>query len=236
MAAAFGLNRCLWRGCGRVFSNHYALIEHIEEYHIETDSAFLERQELEQPPALPLSYICRFYPPGYGRRRRLSSGGDSSSIRCGKRRSSGESDPFQSDDSEAGTPEYPNERILGGMDSGRPFVCSVPGCRKRYKNVNGLKYHTKHGHPRDSGRVRCGKVYPCHCGKTYKSSTALRHHCLTQHGECPPTPTPGTPTSSTAPTAMYGRMSTPPYILPHQLPTSKTNTSQRTVVNVRVLS
>jgi hypothetical protein len=29
----------------------------------------------------------------------------------------------------------------------RPYVCGVPGCNKRYLNLNGLKYHGKHHHP-----------------------------------------------------------------------------------------
>ncbi|KAF5305012.1 hypothetical protein FQR65_LT07803 [Abscondita terminalis] len=28
----------------------------------------------------------------------------------------------------------------------KPYGCSVPGCKKRYKNINGIKYHCKHGH------------------------------------------------------------------------------------------
>lgn len=28
----------------------------------------------------------------------------------------------------------------------KPFACPVPGCKKRYKNVNGIKYHSKNGH------------------------------------------------------------------------------------------
>ncbi|KAF2887310.1 hypothetical protein ILUMI_18863, partial [Ignelater luminosus] len=28
----------------------------------------------------------------------------------------------------------------------KPFACSVPGCKKRYKNINGIKYHYKNGH------------------------------------------------------------------------------------------
>lgn len=37
----------------------------------------------------------------------------------------------------------------------KPFACPVPGCKKRYKNVNGIKYHSKNGHKND------GK-YVCH--------------------------------------------------------------------------
>lgn len=36
--------------------------------------------------------------------------------------------------------------ITFDKDPTRPFVCSIPGCRKTYKNANGLKYHVIHGH------------------------------------------------------------------------------------------
>lgn len=35
-------------------------------------------------------------------------------------------------------------------DGEKPFACPVPGCKKRYKNVNGIKYHAKHGHRKDA--------------------------------------------------------------------------------------
>ena len=35
------------------------------------------------------------------------------------------------------------------QDADKPFVCPVPGCKKRYKNVNGIKYHAKHGHKKE---------------------------------------------------------------------------------------
>jgi hypothetical protein len=31
----------------------------------------------------------------------------------------------------------------------KPFACPVPGCKKRYKNINGIKYHAKHGHKKE---------------------------------------------------------------------------------------
>lgn len=31
----------------------------------------------------------------------------------------------------------------------KPFACPVPGCKKRYKNVNGIKYHSKNGHKKE---------------------------------------------------------------------------------------
>lgn len=35
----------------------------------------------------------------------------------------------------------------------KPYVCPVPGCKKRYKNVNGIKYHSKNGHKKDGKLV-----------------------------------------------------------------------------------
>ncbi len=29
----------------------------------------------------------------------------------------------------------------------RPYWCKVPGCGKRYKNLNGIKYHANAAHP-----------------------------------------------------------------------------------------
>ncbi|KAI5729144.1 hypothetical protein M8J77_026013 [Diaphorina citri] len=60
----------------------------------------------------------------------------------------------------------------------KPFACPVPGCKKRYKNVNGIKYHSKNGHKTD-GRIY--KNFKCHCGKSYKTSQGLKTHTLLQH-------------------------------------------------------
>lgn len=39
------------------------------------------------------------------------------------------------------------------VNSDKPFVCPVPGCKKRYKNLNGIKYHSKNGHKNDGKLV-----------------------------------------------------------------------------------
>ena len=85
----------------------------------------------------------------------------------------------------------------------RRYVCPVKGCGKRYKNVNGIKYHARNGHnrkvdikqktPKPIARSRVAvpsstpeeqrKGYECHCGKSYKSQSGLRHHQNTQHGK-----------------------------------------------------
>ena len=81
----------------------------------------------------------------------------------------------------------------------RRYVCPVKGCGKRYKNVNGIKYHARNGHnrkleskqktPKSSSKSGGGhgeeprKGYRCHCGKSYKSQSGLRHHQNTLHGK-----------------------------------------------------
>ncbi|ETN66399.1 hypothetical protein AND_001799 [Anopheles darlingi] len=61
----------------------------------------------------------------------------------------------------------------------KPFACPVPGCKKRYKNVNGIKYHSKNGHKKDGKRVRKG--FKCFCGKSYKTSVRMRNHNQIAH-------------------------------------------------------
>lgn len=53
-------------------------------------------------------------------------------------------------------------RHSGGGSNGtpgneKPFACPVPGCKKRYKNVNGIKYHSKNGHKKDGRLVESGQ-------------------------------------------------------------------------------
>ncbi|CAL9705893.1 unnamed protein product [Knipowitschia caucasica] len=77
---------------------------------------------------------------------------------------------------------HSSESILSSvcMNGGdeKPFACPVPGCSKRYKNVNGIKYHAKNGH---RTQVRVRKPFKCRCGKSYKTSQGLRHHSLSSH-------------------------------------------------------
>lgn len=71
---------------------------------------------------------------------------------------------------------------LEDSEGKKRFLCTVPGCTKRYKNINGIKYHVKNGHNKKetlTGEVK--KNYLCHCGKAYKSQSGLRHHQNTQH-------------------------------------------------------
>ncbi|KAJ3188995.1 Juxtaposed with another zinc finger protein 1, partial [Irineochytrium annulatum] len=80
------------------------------------------------------------------------------------------------------------------------YVC--PGCRKEYKNANGLKYHLSHVHPNGDGmplgflfgrRKRelehAFKPFPCvveDCGKRYKNLNGLKYHIMHAHSEMMP--------------------------------------------------
>jgi hypothetical protein len=63
-----------------------------------------------------------------------------------------------------------------------PYVCPVPRCGKSYKNLNGLKYHTSHGH--DGSKLvveRPHKCPICSCGKKYKNPNGLKYHLAHVH-------------------------------------------------------
>uniref|UniRef100_A0A1A9Z263 C2H2-type domain-containing protein n=1 Tax=Glossina pallidipes TaxID=7398 RepID=A0A1A9Z263_GLOPL len=70
----------------------------------------------------------------------------------------------------------------GTFRNDKPFACPVPGCEKRYKNVNGIKYHSKKGH-KNKRKVR--KRFKCYCGKSYKAAQGLKSHALMIHNSSP---------------------------------------------------
>ncbi|XP_064883542.1 juxtaposed with another zinc finger protein 1b [Oncorhynchus nerka] len=95
-----------------------------------------------------------------------------------------EVDYEESDSGESWTTEsaISSESILSSMcmngGEEKPFACPVPGCKKRYKNVNGIKYHAKNGH---RTQIHIRKPFKCRCGKSYKTSQGLRHHTISFH-------------------------------------------------------
>ncbi|KAL5010647.1 hypothetical protein ScPMuIL_012952 [Solemya velum] len=190
--AVFLQNNCKFRGCGLSFPSLADLIQHIEDTHIDADPRVVEKQELQQPSALALSYILRFFTDA-GKKERLDVSRKNtrviapvvsfrSATPTGSEFDDEEllSDEDNSDDSWTTQEEFTSELILSMMggrddDGDKPFACPVPGCKKRYKNINGIKYHARHGHRKDT-RVR--KAFKCHCGKSYKTSQGLKNHCV----------------------------------------------------------
>lgn len=61
----------------------------------------------------------------------------------------------------------------------KPYVCTVPGCQKRFTEYSSLyKHHVVH--------TPC-KPYNCnHCGKTYKQISTLAMHKRTAHNDTEP--------------------------------------------------
>ncbi|KAG7316863.1 hypothetical protein KOW79_019161 [Hemibagrus wyckioides] len=225
-AASFFSNACRFGGCGLHFDSLAELIAHIEDNHIDTDPRVLEKQELQQPTYVALSYINRFMTEAARREQEnqkkkvqpklaLSVTGNVSrnSMSTPPRHSNGSLTPpvtppitpsssfrsstptgsecdeedveyEDSDSDESWTTEsaISSESILSSMcmngGDEKPFACPVPGCKKRYKNVNGIKYHAKNGH---RTQIRVRKPFKCRCGKSYKTSQGLRHHTINFH-------------------------------------------------------
>ncbi|GAB6032027.1 hypothetical protein CHUAL_010399 [Chamberlinius hualienensis] len=197
--AVFLMNVCKFNGCGITFRSLGDLIQHIEDTHIDFDPRALEKQELQQPPCIPLSYALRFFTDA-SRKESLDyikkpkrAHSPAVSI-CSTTPSGSEFDEEElasesddSNDSWTTQEEFSSEFILrygsrimsnGNPNEDKPFACPVPGCKKRYKNINGIKYHAKNGHRKDA---RVKKAFRCQCGKSYKTAKGLRSHALIQH-------------------------------------------------------
>ena len=79
----------------------------------------------------------------------------------------------------------PSGSILEAGIDDRPYKCPVPGCGKAYRNTNGLKYHSAHGHCENDAsfkRFRCPQVG---CHKRYKNPNGLKYHLAHAHKEEP---------------------------------------------------
>ncbi|KAF4527141.1 hypothetical protein B566_EDAN007223 [Ephemera danica] len=202
--AVFMINICKFNGCGKSFRKLGDLIQHIEEKHIDYDPRVVEQKELQQPACLPLSYVLRFYTEATQKETTVTplkiispSFSRTSSISTPTSRSPPDSDnedqeelasdTDDSNDSWTTPEEFSSDFILRqgsknasiNVGEDKPFTCPVPGCKKKYKNVNGIKYHAKNGHKKDSGKVR--KTFKCPCGKSYRSSSGLKAHSQSAH-------------------------------------------------------
>ncbi|XP_068179250.1 juxtaposed with another zinc finger protein 1b isoform X2 [Antennarius striatus] len=192
-AASFFSNACRFGSCGLHFDSLAELIVHIEDNHIDTDPRLLEKQEQQQPTYVALSYINSVNTPPRHTSGNLTppvtppitpSSSFRSSTPTGIECDEEEVDFEESDSDESWTTEsaISSESILSSMcmngGDEKPFACPVPGCKKRYKNVNGIKYHAKNGH---RTQIRVRKPFKCRCGKSYKTSQGLRHHTINFH-------------------------------------------------------
>ncbi|OMH85203.1 Zinc finger protein sfp1 [Zancudomyces culisetae] len=71
----------------------------------------------------------------------------------------------------------------------KPYKCPVPGCARSYKNANGLKYHSIHGHKKIFADYN--KPFKClvpECFRAYKNLNGLKYHMVHNHSlsnSCP---------------------------------------------------
>ncbi|PVD35675.1 hypothetical protein C0Q70_02638 [Pomacea canaliculata] len=163
----------------------------------DTDPRSLELQELERPTSLSLSYVLRYFTDAAKReqcelqKKRVRAHSPAVSLPESTPTGSEvddeemKSDDEDSDDSWTTQEELNSDTIMSMVgcrervtDGDRPYACPVPGCKKRYKNVNGIKYHARNGHKKES---KIKKSYKCFCGKSYKSLQGLRNHSTQQH-------------------------------------------------------
>lgn len=196
--AVFMLNVCKFNDCGLIFKNLGRLIQHIEENHIDYDPQVVEQKERQQPPCVPLSYVLRFFTDAARREvmKPLQTRADMCNSSSDRIISDSPteidddftSEPEDSNDSWTTTEDISTEYTLKYAKSNRntieksvhkKFPCPVPGCKKSYKNVNGIKYHTKNGHKND-GKIQRG--FKCPCGKNYKTVYGLKNHASVHHG------------------------------------------------------
>ncbi|KTG41119.1 hypothetical protein cypCar_00010159, partial [Cyprinus carpio] len=220
-------SKCSWLFfCGALWCLCQSSELFISLFCLDTDPRVLEKQELQQPTYVALSYINRFMTDAARREHEslkkkvqpklslsLTGSHSRNSVATPPRHNSGnltppvtppitpsssfrsstptgseydeeEAEYEDSDSDESWTTEsaISSESILSSMcmngGDEKPFACPVPGCKKRYKNVNGIKYHAKNGH---RTQIRVRKPFKCRCGKSYKSSQGLRHHTINFH-------------------------------------------------------
>lgn len=133
----------------------------------------IEQKEQQQPDCLPLSYVLKFFTNSARRdshtldlKQRLIQHASKNAIRAATPIVSDHEDEDlcteseNSNESWTTSEEFSSEFILrygSRLNTGspsflsreKPFACPVPGCYKRYKNINGIKYHSKNGHKKD---------------------------------------------------------------------------------------
>lgn len=140
---------------------------------LDYDPAVVEKKEQQQPDCLPLSYVLKFFTNSSRRdshmldlKQRLIQHANKNSVRSTPSTGSEHEDEDvcteseNSNESWTTSEEFSSEFIFrygSRLDTAspsfisreKPFACPVPGCKKRYKNINGIKYHSKNGHKKD---------------------------------------------------------------------------------------
>ncbi|XP_055622465.1 juxtaposed with another zinc finger protein 1-like [Toxorhynchites rutilus septentrionalis] len=190
--AVFLVNICKFNGCGISFPTFGDLIKHIEDTHVDYASPVHGQLEESESICLPMSHVLRFDTDPFCTVQSFvdtSVSVTSSDIEIDDddKTDSGSEDSNDSWAMQELSPElimqswkyYPTDDSDLSFSDGKTVGCPVPGCLKRYKSINGLKYHSKNSHKKESILVRKG--FSCHCGKSYMTCSMLRNHQLRVH-------------------------------------------------------
>ncbi|KYB25111.1 juxtaposed with another zinc finger protein 1 [Tribolium castaneum] len=168
--ALFYQNICPYSNCSS-FESLTDLITHIEREHIDFHPHTVKRLEEEKPASLPFSYVLRFNspddPPPQMTPIKIEEDLNKAVIEeLADERAPEMATPLNNNylsvgfnpkekkiKSEAKTTEEQVAHILWNsklfnLDNNhkKPFGCNMKGCEKRYKNINGIKYHYKNHH------------------------------------------------------------------------------------------
>ncbi|CAG9539410.1 unnamed protein product [Cercopithifilaria johnstoni] len=239
--ALLSVNICQFGGCGLNFGNLHDLVQHIEEAHIPIIEDEIKKKEesaknssLDDDPSktaaltaiFPLSTIFKLFPSlppqkavpvnpepvklaiGHYRKKTLAAAIAGTNV-VGQAGDKSRFDPHDEESNDS----YKNEDC-DDYDQGtdeRRHKCPVEGCNKRYKNLQGARYHARqvHGYTEDNGAnssvsfdltaVVPGQVapliqsgasskyanlrpYKCsQCSKRYKTIVGLNNHVQQSH-------------------------------------------------------
>ncbi|XP_068911863.1 juxtaposed with another zinc finger protein 1 isoform X2 [Tenebrio molitor] len=166
--AVFLKNTCQFNNCRKNFYTLRDLIIHIESDHLDFDPHKIEQLEEDKPDSVPMSYVLKFSgpedsPPQYSCKTEVSylneavieeledvvpaevvTAFNNNYLGCDfKEKKKTEPRLHREEVSQIfGS----NKLFTLDHSQKKPFACNMKGCEKRYKNVNGIKYHYKNHH------------------------------------------------------------------------------------------
>ncbi|XP_017770836.1 PREDICTED: juxtaposed with another zinc finger protein 1 [Nicrophorus vespilloides] len=207
--AYFLRNNCEFNNCGKQFPTLHELITHIESVHIDFSPKVFDEIERAKPQCLPMSYVLRYSPDDEPTIKHEIDHGDdviihepidkNNSIVEEMKKGPDDIVDMMRDNNNNINPasencawfshhhevvEVKDEDDLYSKHKTKKFSCPVPGCPKRYKNENGMKYHMMNHHDVDGNLIKPKKEFKCPCGKDYKTLRGFQSH-MQKHKERP---------------------------------------------------